>query len=524
MSQPIQHVVIVGGGTAGWMTAASLIHRLAIKNIKVTLVESSDIATVGVGEATVPAIRSYFASLGLDTYDVMKATQGTFKLGIEFKGWRHEGHRFFHPFARYGIEAGPVGFHHLWQRLKEAGEPWPLDDYCLGSELMIQGRFALPDPQPRADFQIYDWAVHFDASLFAKFLRGYAEKRGMTRIDAKVTTVEQNSESGFIERLQLDNGETIAGDLFIDCSGFRGLLIQGALKTGFRDWRKYLPCDRAVALPCSHLLRSGAAQAPRMGSGGPSPLPSEEAPEIAVATRVTAQAAGWMWRIPLQHRVGNGYVYSSDHISDADAEAALRGALDSDALANPNFVRFTAGHAEQLWNRNCVAIGLAGGFLEPLESTSITLIQSGINKLLLRFPNAACEPAVVAEYNRLSALEFERIRDFIILHYWASHRPEALWAQCRDMVLPDTLRHKIELYKASGQFARYDAESFFDPSFLCMYDGFDIEPRAYDPFADNFALDDLKELTRNIRADVKGMALEGERHSDFIRKHCAAVG
>ena len=294
--------------------------------------------------------------------------------------------------------------------------------------------------------------------------------------------------------------DTIAGDLFIDCSGFRGLLIQGALKTGFRDWRKYLPCDRAVALPCSH----------------------GDSRDIAVATRVTAQPAGWMWRIPLQHRVGNGYVYSSEHISDADAEAALRAQLDTEVLAKPNFVRFVAGHAEQLWNRNCVAIGLAGGFLEPLESTSITLIQSGINKLLQRFPHADCAPPLVAEYNRVAAMEFERIRDFIILHYWASHRPEPLWAQCRAMDIPDTLRHKIELFKSSGQFARYDAESFFDPSFLCMYDGFDIAPATYDPFADNFALDDLKDLTRNIRADVKGMAQDGERHSDFIRRHCAA--
>ena len=501
MSQPIQHVVIVGGGTAGWMSAASLIHRLAIKNVKVTLIESSDIATVGVGEATVPAIRTYFASLGLDTYDVMRATQGTFKLGIDFRGWRHEGNRFLHPFARYGIDAGPVGFHHLWQRLKESGEPYPLDDYCLSSELIYQQRFALPDPKARADFQIYDWAVHFDASLFAKFLRGFSEKRGVTRIDAKVTTVEQNAETGFIERLQLDNGATIAGDLFIDCSGFRGLLIQGTLKTGFRDWRKYLPCDRAVALPCSHV----------------------DPNDIAVATRVTAQEAGWMWRIPLQHRVGNGYVYNSDLISDSDAEMALRGVLDGEVLAQPNFVRFIAGHAEKAWNRNCVAIGLAGGFLEPLESTSITLIQSGINKLLLRFPTVECEPALVAEYNRLSALEFERIRDFIILHYWASERPEPLWAQCRALDLPDTLRHKIELYKASGQFARYDAESFFDPSWLCMYDGFGIEPRAYDPFADNFELKDLQDLTRNIRADVKGMAAEGISHSAFIRRHCAAM-
>ncbi|MEI9903597.1 MAG: tryptophan halogenase family protein [Asticcacaulis sp.] len=370
MRKPIEHVVIVGGGTAGWMTAASLIQRLSVRNVKVTLIESSEIGTIGVGEATVPAIRTYFQSLGLDAYELMKATNATFKLGIEFKDWRHDGHRFFHSFGRYGIQAGPVDFHHLHQRLAEAGEDYPLDDYCLCTEMAYAGRFAPADLNAKANFQIYDWAVQFDASLFAKYLRGQAETWGVERIDARITSVEQHAETGFVERVRLDTGESVAGDLFIDCSGFRSLLLQKTLGVGYRDWRHWLPCDRAVALPCRH----------------------KDETDIEPLTRSTARDAGWMWRIPLQHRIGNGYVYASDHISDADAEAVLRAQLDGETLASPNFVRFTAGHAEKFWDRNVVAIGLSSGFLEPLESTSITMIQAGIFKLLNLFPNTDCDP------------------------------------------------------------------------------------------------------------------------------------
>ena len=500
-ARPIEHVVIVGGGTAGWMTAASLIQRLAPRRCQVTLIESSEIGTIGVGEATVPAIRAYFQSLGLDVADLMAKTNATFKLGIEFKDWRHDGHRFFHPFARYGIQAGPVDFHQLHRKLAEAGEDHPLDAYCLGTEMAYAGRFAPADPEPRADFQVYDWAVHFDASLFARYLRGLAEASGVQRIDARITEVRQNPESGFVTGVVLDNGAEVAGDLFVDCSGFRSLLLQKTLGVGFRDWSHWLPCDRAVALPCQH----------------------KDANDLAPVTRSTAQKAGWTWRIPLQHRIGNGYVYSSAHISDDEAEATLRGQLDGEALAGPNLVRFKAGHTERFWEKNVVAIGLSSGFLEPLESTSITLIQAGISKLLNLFPDMAFDPATAAEYNRLAVIEFERIRDFIILHYWANGRDGELWRQCRETPLPDTLLAKIEAYKARGAFVRYDGESFFDPSWLCMYDGFGIVPRAYDPFADSFALDDLKALAANIRADVKAMAQDASSHADYIRQYCPAA-
>jgi tryptophan halogenase len=499
--EPIRSVVIVGGGTSGWMTAASLAQRLAQRDVRITLVESSAIGTIGVGEATVPAIRSYFASLGLDAFEVMKATNGSFKLGIEFDGWREAGHRFFHSFGRYGLPGGPVEFHHIWQRLREAGEPWPLSDYCLGDAMAYAGRFRPQDPQARGDFLIYDWAVHFDASLFARLLRGYAEQRGVTRIDAKITEVVQQPETGFVERVRLDSGAEVAGDLFIDCSGFRGLLIQGAMQAGFNDWSHWLPCDRAVAIPCRH---------------------PQNDPFLPL-TRSKAITAGWTWRIPLQHRVGNGYVYASSQIGDDEAEAALRAELDGEAMGEPNFVRFTAGHAKKLWDRNVVAIGLSGGFLEPLESTSITLIQVGIDKLLQLFPNRDCAPALAEEYNRRAGLEYERIRDFIILHYWANKRQDgALWRACREMEIPDSLRAKYEAWKARGVFVRYDHDSFFDPSWLCMWDGFDIRPEAYDPFTDNFPLGDLTSVCANMRRDVKAIANDAPSHADFIRQYCAA--
>ncbi|MGN6422066.1 MAG: tryptophan halogenase family protein [Asticcacaulis sp.] len=531
--EPIRSIVIVGGGTSGWMTAASLAQRLAQRDVRITLVESSAIGTIGVGEATVPAIRSYFASLGLDAFEVMKASNGSFKLGIEFDGWREAGHRFFHSFGRYGLPGGPVEFHHIWQRLREAGEPWPLSDYCLGDAMAYAGRFRPQDPQARGDFLIYDWAVHFDAGLFARLLRGYAEQRGVTRIDAKITGVVQQPETGFVERVKLDSGAEVAGDLFIDCSGFRGLLIQGAMQAGFNNWSHWLPCDRAVAIPCKHnFLRSNATQAsPRISSGGQSALPQADASALGNSdnflplTRSKAMTAGWTWRIPLQHRVGNGYVYASAQISDDEAEAALRAELDGEVIGEPNFVRFTAGHAKKLWDRNVVAIGLSGGFLEPLESTSITLIQVGIDKLLQLFPNRDCAPALAEEYNRRAGLEYERIRDFIILHYWANKRSDGeLWRACREMEIPDTLQAKYEAWKARGVFVRYDHDSFFDPSWLCMWDGFDIQPDAYDPFTDNFPLQDLTEVCAHMRRDVQAMAKDAPSHADFIRQYCAAAG
>jgi tryptophan halogenase len=478
------------------MTAAALSQRLGKLGVGITLIESSQIGTIGVGEATVPAIKRYFESLGLDAFEVLRATNGTIKLGIEFDGWKHEGHSFMHPFGRYGFQAGPVAFHDLWHRLNAAGETALLDDYSLGTQLARAGKVSLPSAAPRADFEVFDWAVHFDAGRFAQFLRQYSEARGVRRIDARLNEVRLYPESGHIEGLVLDNGETIGGQLFIDCSGFRRLLIEGALKVGYEDWQHWLMCDRAIALPCK-------AQSPAA---------------IAPYTRSRAKSAGWTWRIPLQNRVGNGYVYSSDHITDDAALAALRADLEGEALAEPNPVRFRAGHVRKLWVNNCVAIGLAGGFLEPLESTAISLVQMGIDKLVHFWPDSQFAPELAREYNRLSVQEYERIRDFIILHYAANGRADGeLWRYCRDMALPDSLQYKLELYRARGLLVQYQSESFFEPSWVCMYANFGISARSWDPLAGLLDLGELKNVTRRMRADIATIAGEGVPHHEFLR-------
>ena len=502
-SNPVRSVVIVGGGTAGWMTAASLAHRLQRLGVSITLVESSAVGTIGVGEATVPAIRRYFESLGLDTFAVMKATHGTIKLAIEFDGWRHEGHSFMHPFGRYGLEAGPVAFHHLWNRLRrnsaDTGAAGVLDEYAIGAQLARAGRMTLPPENPRVDFEHFDWAVHFDASRFATFLRAFAEARGVRRIDARVAEVLRDGETEHLRGIRLDSGDVLEGALYIDCSGFHRLLIEKALQSGFVDWRHWLPCDRAIALPC-------AAANPA---------------HIEPYTRSRALEAGWTWRIPLQNRVGNGYVYSSDHIGDEEALAALRGQLEGQTLGEPNVVRFRAGHVRRFWIGNCVAIGLSSGFLEPLESTSISLIQMGIDKLLHLWPDEALTreawAPLVAEYNRLSVTEFERIRDFIILHYSANGRQTGeLWRYCREMALPETLQRKIALYRTRGLIQQFDSESFFDPSWLCMYGNFGIDAASWDPLANLLPIADLAEVTRRVRGDIARMAGSATPHREFL--------
>jgi tryptophan 7-halogenase len=504
-SRPIRSVLVVGGGTAGWMTAASLVHRLGRLGVSITLVESSAVGTIGVGEATVPAIRRYFQSLGLNAFEVLKATNGTIKLAIEFDGWKHEGHSFMHPFGRYGLEAGPVAFHHLWNRLRrDGGDPGTLDEYAMGAQLARAGRMAVPPEQARVDFEHFDWAVHFDAARFATFLRTFAESRGVRRIDARVAEVLRGVEFERIRGIRLDSGEELEADLFIDCSGFHRLLIEKTLQSGFVDWRHWLVCDRAVALPCAHANPD----------------------DIAPYTRSRALDAGWSWRIPLQNRVGNGYVYSSDHISDDAALDALRAGLEGAVLGEPNLVRFRAGHVRRFWIGNCVAIGLSSGFLEPLESTSISLIQMGIDKLLHFWPDEGMAPEqwdpLVREYNRLSITEFERIRDFIILHYSANGRQGngqhgELWRHCREMPLPDTLLQKIALYRSRGLIQQWDSESFFDPSWLCMYGNFGIEAGSWDPLANLLPLAEVAEVTRRVRADIAGTARTATPHREFLK-------
>jgi tryptophan halogenase len=497
----LRSIVIVGGGTAGWMAATALATRLARPDLSITVVESSAIRTVGVGEATVPGIRDYFAAIGVSAQEVMAASQGTVKLGIEFVDWQRTGTRFFHPFGLYGMRSRGVAFHHYWLKMRAAGRAGPLDEYCLATAMARAGRFMLPTDRPVHDLLFFDWAVHFDAGLYAAFLAGRAKAMGVAHVDATITDVRIDAQTGRIAGVDTACGRAIDGDLFIDCSGFRALLIGQALGVAYEDWSNLLPCDRAVAIPCAH----GGA-----GSEGLTPY-----------TRSTALPAGWQWRIPLQHRVGNGYVYASRHISDDEAVAVLKARLEGEALAEPNMVRFRTGRREHFWHRNCIALGLSAGFMEPLESTSITLIQTAIEKLLALFPTRDFDPALAAEYNRTTGLEYARIRDFLILHYWANGRlGEPMWDRCRDTALPEPLARKVAMWKARGHLVRYEWESFQDPSWLSLYAGLDVPAAAHDPLADHFPVADLDGAFARMRASIGQALALAAPHGDFL----AALG
>ncbi|MGB5077131.1 MAG: tryptophan halogenase family protein [Sphingorhabdus sp.] len=493
----IRSIVVVGGGSAGWMTAAALANTLRT-GCKITLVESDDIGTVGVGEATIPPIRVFNDMLGIDEREFVKATQGTFKLGIEFVNWGKIGNRYFHPFGPHGRPFDIVGLHHYWLKAREAGESAHFDEHSMAWAMARTGRFARPGADPRNVSSTFDYAYHFDAGLYARYLRGYCEQRGLQRIEGKISAVAQNSETGFVESVTLADGQSIKGDLFIDCSGFRGLLIEGTLKTGYDDWTHWLPCDRAIAIPCT------------------------KAGELAPYTRSTAHDAGWQWRIPLQHRTGNGYVYCSNYISDADAEASLRAGLDGEPIAEPNFLRFTTGRRRKFWNKNVIAIGLSSGFMEPLESTSLHLIQAGISKLLALFPDRDFSPLVIDEYNHIASTEFERIRDFIILHYKLTERDDtALWRYCQAMEIPDTLQSKIDHFRQYGRHIARDMDLFGAPSWLAVHIGQGNVPERVDPLFDFRGIDG-REWLGKLRSAMIAEAARLPSHQQFIDQHCRA--
>ena len=496
----IRDVVIVGGGTAGWMAAAVLAKFLG-ETIRIRLVESDQIATVGVGEATIPQIKHLNRALEIDERDFVSRTNGSFKLGIEFTGWRREGESYLHNFGSIGLNLQQIHFHHYWLRARQAGAAGTLWDYCLNTAAAREMRFAPLERVGSSPLSGIAYAYHFDASLYVKFLRAYAEARGVIRTEGLVTDTALNGETGHVEAIVLDSGERIAGDLFIDCSGFRGLLIEQALKTGYEDWTHWLPCDRAIPLPSSN------ATAP-----------------IRPYTQSIAHKAGWQWRIPLQHRTGNGHVFSSAHMSEDEAIRILMENLEGEPLAEPRTIRFTTGRRKKFWNGNVVALGLASGFLEPLESTSIHLIQSGVSRLVSLFPGGDFAEPDRAEYNRQMTLEFERVRDFIILHYHANERTDSgFWRDCRAMSVPDSLSEKIALFRANGRLYHREEDLFTDSSWLQVMLGQGIEPGGYHPIADTLSEDQLAEFLGNIRSIVGEAARRLPRHEDFLKQHCPAT-
>lgn len=488
--EPIKKIVIVGGGTAGWMTAAFLSNWLKGVNIGVTLVESDQIGTIGVGEATVPGIHQFIKDLEINEGEFIKETNATFKLGIEFEHWAGTDKHFFHPFGGYGARLEDRPFYKTWWAAKQAGYPDGLESFCLCTQLAKAGKFAQPSFDDKSRLAWYNYAYHFDASAFARYLRVYAEKRSVTRIEGKVNHIQLDETSGFIQHITLESGLVIDGDLFVDCTGIPALLINKTMGVGYEDWNHWLPCDSALAVQTNSVRE-------------PDPY-----------TRSSARSAGWQWHIPLQHRVGNGYVYSSPYISHERARTELLENLAGEPLTDPRLIRFTTGMRRDFWHKNCVAIGLSSGFLEPLESTSISLIQTGIAKMTGFLVNFIIDEKHVAEANRLNRLEYERIRDFIILHYKLNGRSSPFWEHVRAMSIPHTLEEKIAAFKAGGNIKLLSQESFVEESWVSMFYGFGMTPDALVPLSNPA---EIQLVMNKMKSAInKGTALAAG-HAEFLQ-------
>ena len=503
--KPLRKVVIVGGGAAGWMSAAALSAVLK-PPYEIRLVESEEIGILGVGEATIPLIRMFNGLARIDEAAFLKATQGTFKLGIEFVNWGREGERYFHGFGRVGKEPlWPLDFTQYWLRLRALGRAQPIDAYVISCMAAKANRFMLPRPEmqnsPLADLA---YAYHFDASLYARHLRTLSEQRGVRRTEGKVVRVlldeEPGPTQGHVRAVQLQSGERVEGDLFLDCTGFAGLLTDRALGTGFEDWSHWLPCDRAWAVP------------------------SESTSPLLPYTRATAQRAGWQWRIPLQHRVGNGHVYSSRHMSDDEAADVLLRNLDAPALADPRLIHFRTGMRQQAWTRNVVAIGMSAGFVEPLESTALHLIQMGVARLIEAFPHHGFDPVEIAEYNRVSRERYESVRDFIVLHYHLNQREDGgFWQACAHMAIPEKLRWRMDLYAASGRLVYVDTDLFREPSWFEVMEGQNLRPRGWLALADLQGVEDTVNYFKGASDTIANCVAAMPEHAEFIRRYCAAA-
>jgi tryptophan halogenase len=495
----IKNIVIVGGGTAGWMVAAAMSRLLNHPEINIQLVESEAIGTVGVGEATIPHIRGFNTLLGLEEDEFVRKTNATFKLGIEFVDWDTIGKSYIHPFGPYGVPMNGMRFHQYWLRHHRAGGTVDIDACNLQIMAARAGKFQRPENLKNSPLSTIEYAFHFDASLYAKFMREFSEERGVTRTEGKITTVNRNSETGFVESVVLESGEVINGDLFFDCSGFRGLLIEQALETGYDDWSAYLPCNSAVA------------QA------------SEKTCDPIPYTRATAKAAGWQWRIPLQSRTGNGHVYCNDYMSDEDALKTLHDGMDSSPLGTPKQLRFKTGIRKKTWNKNVISMGLAAGFLEPLESTSIHLVQTAVARLMTNFPDKHFNQADINYYNQRTHLEYEQVRDFLILHYKATKRTDsAFWNYCRTMPIPKSLEERMEIYSENARLYRHDNELFGDASWFAVMHGQGIEPKRYHPNTNIMPKAELDNRMNAIQQTWGACLKSMPEHQAFIDQNCKA--
>ena len=498
--QQVKDIVVVGGGTAGWMAAAALAKVLGTQAHTITLVESEEIGTVGVGEATIPPIMQYNAILGIDEDEFVRETNATFKLGIEFIDWRKPGSSYFHPFGLFGANIkGGVGFMNYWLRWVQSGGDSDFRHFIAEGEAARENRFARIPASPDGQLPRLNYAYQFDAATYAAYLRRYAERRGAIRREGRVVDVEQNPLNGYIQAVKLADGTHVAGDFFIDCSGFRGLLIEGVFNAGFDDWSHWLPNNRAAAVPCERIE-------------DPAPF-----------TRSTAREAGWQWRIPLQHRTGNGYVFCDSYLSEDEATQLLLQRLDGEPMADPKILRFTAGKRRLGWIKNCLAVGLSSGFLEPLESTSIHLIQVAIMKLFEFFPLREVNPVLIDMYNREMDQLYDHVRDFIIAHYKVTDRDDTpYWRYCRNMTVPDSLAAKLELFRERGEARMLPGDLFSETSWFAVLYGQGLIPRSYHPVANALSEDELQLALARIRTAIRRRVDSLPSHADFIEGCCAA--
>lgn len=492
----IKKIVIIGGGTAGWIAAASLVKFLG-DTVDITLIESDVIGAVGVGEATIPQIRKLNGTLGLDEAEFVRATKGSFKLGIEFNDWGELGESYLHTFGEPGIDLSGLKFHHYWLRAQqEGGAKTSLWDYSLHKRAAYDHKFAPLQRVGNTQMGGLSYAYHFDAGLYAKHLRKLAESLGVIRQEGRVVDVALDAESGFIQSVELQSGDVIDGDLFIDCSGFRGLLIGDALDVGYEDWSEYLPCNRAVAVAC------------------------ESSEPLLPYTKSTAREAGWQWRIPLQHRTGNGHVYCDGFTTQDEATRRLVESLDGEMIGTPKQLSFTTGRRAEFWSKNCVSLGLSSGFLEPLESTSIHFVQSHVSRLLEFFPDKSFGAATRAEYNRVVGKEYELVRDFLVLHYKQTRRSDTeFWRHCRDMKVPDSLTHKMELFAETGHIYREIDDMFRESSWAQVMIGQGLMPRAYHRMADKISGPQLKQFMADVDALITKAVDPLPSHADFIAQN-----